>query len=86
MDPDKVRGISSMPEPRNIEELRRFLGMINYVAKVLPSLAYATTQLATKGCPVDVVRITEESSKGGKATDNGKPHTTVLRPDKAPSA
>ena len=39
MDPAKAHAITAMPEPTNVEELRRFLGMVNYVAKFLPSLA-----------------------------------------------
>jgi hypothetical protein len=29
-DPEKVRAISERPEPRNLEELRSFLGMAGY--------------------------------------------------------
>ena len=39
MDPEKVHAITEMPEPTNVHELRRFLGMVNYVARFLPSLA-----------------------------------------------
>ena len=38
-DPEKVKAIVGMKTPENINELQRFLGMINYVGKFLPNLA-----------------------------------------------
>jgi hypothetical protein len=38
IDPEKVKSIENMREPQNVEELRRFLGIVNYVAKFLPNL------------------------------------------------
>ena len=38
-DPEKVRAIVHMTSPSNIEELRRFLGMVNYLGKFLPNAA-----------------------------------------------
>ena len=38
-DPDKLKAIQEMPAPRNITELRRFLGMINQLSKFSPHLA-----------------------------------------------
>ena len=35
----KVQAIVDVPEPRNLTELRSFLGMINYYGKFLPNLA-----------------------------------------------
>ena len=35
-DPEKMKAISTFPVPQKIEELRRFLGMVNYVSKFLP--------------------------------------------------
>lgn len=37
-DPDKISVIEKMHEPRNVEEVRRFMGMVNYVGKFSPSL------------------------------------------------
>lgn len=45
MDPEKVRAITAMPEPTTVHELRRFLGMVNYVARFLPSLAATISPL-----------------------------------------
>jgi len=39
VDPDKVSAIMKMKEPQNIDELRRFLGMVSYVMKFIPNLA-----------------------------------------------
>ena len=38
-DPDKIKAISQMPQPTNITELRRFLGMVNQLNKFSPHLA-----------------------------------------------
>ena len=38
MDPEKIRAITDFPEPQNLEELRRFLGMVNYLSRFLPSV------------------------------------------------
>ena len=35
-DPEKVRAITKLPAPENIHELRRFLGMVNYLSRYLP--------------------------------------------------
>ena len=37
--PDKIRAISEAPAPTNVSQLRAFLGMVNYYAKVLPHLS-----------------------------------------------
>ena len=38
-DPEKVKAIVEMSAPKNVNELQRFMGMINYVGKFLPNLA-----------------------------------------------
>ena len=37
-DPNKVRAIRDMPTPTNVKSLKRFLGMVTYLAKFLPNL------------------------------------------------
>ncbi|XP_048239742.1 uncharacterized protein K02A2.6-like [Haliotis rufescens] len=37
-DPEKVRAIQNMVPPTNLEELRRYLGLVNYLSKFLPNL------------------------------------------------
>ena len=36
---EKVRAIHQAPEPKNVTELRSFLGILNYYAKFLPNLS-----------------------------------------------
>ncbi|XP_061153604.1 uncharacterized protein plppr3b isoform X2 [Syngnathus typhle] len=38
-DPAKVEGIEKFPKPQNVAELRRFIGMVNYLAKFVPEMA-----------------------------------------------
>ena len=38
IDPEKVKAVNKFETPSNVEELRRFLGMVNYVARFLPNL------------------------------------------------
>ncbi|XP_046558199.1 uncharacterized protein LOC124267324 [Haliotis rubra] len=38
-DPEKVRAIVNMPEPEGLPSLRRFLGMVTYLAKFIPHLS-----------------------------------------------
>lgn len=39
VDPEKVRAIVNMPEPTDIQGVRRFLGLVQYVSKFIPNLA-----------------------------------------------
>ena len=45
VDPEKVRAITEMNAPTNVQELRRFLGMCNYLTKFLPKLTDITAPL-----------------------------------------
>jgi hypothetical protein len=45
VDPTKVDAITNFPRPTNVPELRRFLGMVNHVAKFAPNLADTTKPL-----------------------------------------
>ncbi|UYV78064.1 K02A2.6-like [Cordylochernes scorpioides] len=38
-DEKKIRAINEKPSPQNVTELKRFLGMINYLSRFIPSLA-----------------------------------------------
>ena len=44
-DPEKVRAIKEMPPPTTKEDVRQFLGSIQYLAKFLPMLAEVETPL-----------------------------------------
>jgi len=38
-DPGKVRAIMEMPEPSDVEGVKKLMGMANYIGKFLPNLA-----------------------------------------------
>jgi len=38
-DPDKIKAIKNMPTPKNLKQLKTFLGMVNYLSKFLPNLS-----------------------------------------------
>ena len=38
-DPEKVRAVTAMPPPTNVQEVRRFMGMVNQLSKFCPQLA-----------------------------------------------
>ena len=44
-DPEKVRAMRDIPAPTSKEEVRRFLGSIQYLSKFLPMLAEVETPL-----------------------------------------
>ena len=39
LDPTKVQAVTEMADPKNIEELRRFIGMVNFLGRHLPNLS-----------------------------------------------
>ena len=45
IDPSKTEAITKMLLPRSVNELQRFLGMVNYLGKFIPNLAEHTTPL-----------------------------------------
>ena len=45
MDPAKVEAIQKLPRPHNVPELRRILGMLNFVQQFVPDLADQTRPL-----------------------------------------
>lgn len=51
-DPDKLKAITSMPEPENVSQLKSFLGMVNFYAKFMPNFSdilHPLHQLLLKG-------------------------------------
>ena len=44
---NKIASILEMPNPTNVKELQRFLGMITYLGKFIPNLLDETTPLRT---------------------------------------
>ena len=52
---DKVAAIKNLRQPNRVEELRSFLGLLNFVGKFIPDLATATDplrKLTKKGVPI----------------------------------
>ena len=45
IDPSKTEAITKMPLPRSVNDLQRFLGMINYFGKFIPNLTEHATLL-----------------------------------------
>ena len=45
IDPLKTEAITEMSLPRSVNELQKFLGMVNYIGKCIPNLAKHTTPL-----------------------------------------
>ena len=45
IDPSKTEAITLMSLPRSVNELQRFLGMVNYLEKFVPILTKRTTPL-----------------------------------------
>lgn len=43
--PDRIKAITEFPQPTNVKELQRFLGMVNYVGKFVQNLATITEPL-----------------------------------------
>ena len=58
-DPAKMAAIQEMAEPKTPQEVRRFLGMVNYLAKFLPNLSQVTE-------PLRKLTQKEEEFKWGK--------------------
>ena len=46
-DPAKTKAITKMPLPRSVNKLQRFLGIVNYLGRVVPNLVEHTTLLRT---------------------------------------
>ena len=46
-DPAKIKAITDMPSPDGPAATRRFLGMVNYLAKFIPTLSGPMSSIAT---------------------------------------
>lgn len=44
-DPERIKAIELMKQPKNVKELQRFLGVINYVEKFIPNKSERTAKL-----------------------------------------
>ena len=43
--PDKIQAIKEAPQPKNQQQMRAFLGLVNYYGKFLPILLITTNPL-----------------------------------------
>ena len=80
-DPRKTEAIMNMPDPTNVKELQRFLGMITYLGKFIPQLSddSTTSHSARKRCNVDIRQTSTQSHKKTQGTDHLQSRTQVLR-------
>ena len=58
----KVEAIVNAPAPRNVAELRSFLGLVNYYAKFLPNLATTPPLCTAEEAPE--MELGSESGQG----------------------
>ena len=70
-DPDKVIAIREMKQPKNITELRRFLGMVNQLTKFSPHLADQTKPLR------DLLRTKKSVDVGRRARESVSEHKNL---------
>lgn len=47
-NPEKIRAVKEAPAPTNVEELRSFLGLVNFYARFVPDLATAAKPLTLR--------------------------------------
>ena len=59
----KVSGIVNAPAPKNVTELRSFLGLVNYYGKFLPDLATTLSPLYQAATKTEEVVLGFESKK-----------------------
>ena len=75
---EKVRAVAEAPTPKNLTQLRSFLGLVNYYGKFLPQLANTfapPVQFAPEGHEVDLGKRSTGRLQGSKAATD-----LVLRP------
>ena len=63
-DPDKIRAVSMLAEPRNLEQVRSFLGLSGYYRKFIPRfamLAGPLVSLTKKGSPFELGKEQSEA-------------------------
>jgi RNase H-like domain found in reverse transcriptase/Reverse transcriptase (RNA-dependent DNA polymerase)/Integrase zinc binding domain len=45
VDPERIRAIVDMPAPKNVADVRRFLGMLNFVHQYIPNMSTVSSPL-----------------------------------------
>ena len=80
VDPEKVRGIRDLAEPRNLTELRRFLGMCNQLNKFSPLLTDTTKSMRDLLCSRNQWLWGETQQKAFVETKKLLSSTPILSP------
>ena len=75
---DKVRAIIEAPEPRNVQELRSFLGLLNYYGKFIPNLATMLHPLHKLLCKRTPWRWTKRCKRAFKCAKDALESSKVL--------
>ena len=71
-DPDKVKAITEFPRPRNVSEVRSFLGLIGYYRRFIKGFSeslLALTELTKKGIDLGMDIGTGEGVRGNETED-----------------
>ena len=85
-DPEKISAITKMKAPEDIAQLRRFIGMINYLAKFLPHLTtkiHPLQNLLKKDTPWTWSSSQEEAFEAVKEALSGAPVLAYYDPNKS---
>ena len=64
MDPDKIEAIKNWPSPKNVTEVRYFMGLVGYyrsLIEIFSKVAHAITSLQRKGINFEWTSKCEES-------------------------
>ena len=84
-DPEKVRALQEMESPKNLSELRRFLGLANYLSKFLPNLTETSTplrNLTRKNVPWVWSEAQQKAFDSIKQQASASPILAIYKPDK----
>lgn len=84
-DPEKVKAITDYPTPKNLEELRRFFGMVNYLSRYLAHLTeiiHPLHNLLKKNIPWNWSKSQEQAFQRVKQIIVSSPVLAFYNPDK----
>ena len=81
-DPQKTEAIRKLPTPKNVADVRSFLGMVNHVIKLAKNLASKTKPLREllKKEQMEVETASKASLQRNQRNDCISTHTFPLRP------
>ena len=77
--PDKIEGIINYLEPKNLKQLRRFLGMVNFHRKFIPHLSELQSSLSALTKKNDKYNWSVESQTSFQAIKNALVKSSQLR-------